>query len=78
MYDKKFEEVLSKSKVSQEELYPMVEKYKFELQGNKSHRLESKGIKISEVFGSLTTLNYDLRINFSNKVNKFSFCLKFE
>jgi len=71
IYDKKFEEVLSKSKALQEELDLAMNKYKFGLQGNKSYRLESKEIKISEVFGSLATLNYDLRIKYSDKVNEF-------
>ncbi len=60
MYDKKFEEVLSKSMVLQEKLELEINKYKFELQGNKSYRLESKEIKINEVFGTLATFNYDL------------------
>jgi len=68
MYDKKFEEVLTKSKALQEELYPLVEIYKFELHGNKSYRFESKEIEISEVFGSLATLNYDLTNKYSDKV----------
>jgi len=70
IYDKKFEEVLSESKALQEELYPVVEKYKFGLLGNKSYRFESKEIKISEVFGSLATLNYQLKNTYSDKVNK--------
>jgi len=37
MYDKKFEEVLTKSKALQEGLYPLVEIYKFVLRGNKSY-----------------------------------------
>jgi len=71
IYDKKFEEVLSKSKVLQGELGLAMNKYKFGLQGNKSYRLESKEINISEVFGSLATLHYDLRIKYSDKVNEF-------
>ncbi len=69
IYDKKFEEVLSKSKVLQGELGLAMNKYKFGLQGNKSYRLGSKKIKISKVFGSIETFN--LKNNFSVKVIQF-------
>ena len=39
---KKFEEVLLKSKALQEKMDLAMNKYKFELQGNKSYRLGSK------------------------------------
>ncbi len=71
MYDKKFEEVLSKSKALQEKLELEINKYKFELQGNKSYWLESKKIKINEVFGSIAIFNYDL----FNKFRKGSLIL---
>ena len=43
-------------------------KYKFRLQS-------IKGMNISRVFGA--ALNYDLRINYSEKVNEFRKCFDF-
>ncbi len=39
-------------------------KYKFELQGNKFYWLETKEVEISEFFGTLATFNYDPPNNF--------------
>jgi len=49
-----------KSKELNDLMRPLLEQYKFELQGEKYYKLVRDEIKVENVFGSLSCFNYDI------------------
>ncbi len=60
--DIKIEEIMSqkKSKELSDLMGPVLEQYKFELQGKKYYKLVTKKTKLEDVFGTLSCFDYDI------------------
>jgi len=72
--DKKLKEIMSKKECSkvQKIIEPLLDRYKFELQGNKHHKLAINSINYDNVFGILTAFDYD-KVIVPKVTNLFSF-----
>jgi hypothetical protein len=59
MYDNKYQNILSRSKIVEEKLHSIVFNYAINLRGNSSYRFIANKLNIAEIFGSIKTFKYD-------------------